>query len=68
MKKKFEITIEERVSQVFEVMAEDEDEAEQIAKQKYSDGAFVLDNSTSTSQQMYIYDTETKKDTGWFDF
>jgi len=68
MKKKFEVTIEERVSQVFDVVAETEDEAEAIARKKYSEGEFVLDNSTVTYQQMFIHNTETGKDIGWFDF
>lgn len=41
-KKKIKVTIEEHISQTFEVEAADTEEAMKIAEQKYKEGEFVL--------------------------
>ena len=41
---KYKVTIEEHISQEFEVEAEDEKQAEDIAIEKYSNEEFVVEN------------------------
>lgn len=42
--KKIKVCLEEIVSQIFEVEAEDEDSAYDIAKEKYAKGEFVIES------------------------
>ena len=49
---KITVTIEEHISQAFEVEADDIGEAMQIAEDKYRSGEFVLDKSCATSRLM----------------
>lgn len=51
---KYTITIEEMVSQDFEVEAATADEAMEIAEQKYRDGEFVLEPGNLVCTQMAI--------------
>lgn len=53
---KYTITIEEMVSQDFEVEAATADEAMEIAEQKYRDGEFVLEPGNLVCTQMAITD------------
>ena len=65
--KKFTITIEETVSEDFEVEAEDAGQAMQIAEEKYDKGEFVLTPGNLVCKQMAI----TKPDnevTEWTEF
>lgn len=65
----FKIIIEEHISQEFEVEASSMEEAEEIAKQKYYDGEFVVDNCNApTAQLMYVEDEETGEHTEWEEF
>ena len=43
---KFKVTIEEHISQQFEVEADDERQAEDVAREKYRSGEFVVDNGS----------------------
>lgn len=52
--KKFAITIEEMVSQEFDVEAETAEEAMEIAEEKYKSGEFVLEPGGLTCKQMAI--------------
>ena len=52
MKKTYYVTIEEIVSQTFEVEADDIGEAMEIAESKYYDGEFVLEPGEVTYKQM----------------
>lgn len=54
MRKKYSITIEEMVSKTFEVFAENDEQAESIAIEKYKSGEFVLDPGNLVSKQMQI--------------
>lgn len=49
---KITVTIEEHISQAFEVQADTIEEAMQIAEDKYSSGEFVLENPCVTAKLM----------------
>ena len=49
---KFTVTIEEHISQAFEVEADTIEEAMQIAEDKYRSGEFVLENPCVTAKLM----------------
>lgn len=66
--KKFEITIEEMVSQTFPMEAQDEDEAMCIAIEKYRNGEFELKQGNLVCTQMEIHDIENDTYTEWFEF
>ena len=63
---KFTVTIEEHISQDFEVEANTLEEAMQIAEDKYYGGEFVLDNSDVTAKLMMADDGN--KQTEWEEF
>lgn len=65
--RKFKITIEETVSDTFEIMAENEKEAEKIAIRLYKSGEIVLEPGYLTSKQMLIED-EKGNCTDWMEF
>lgn len=46
------VTIEEHISQTFEIEADTIEEAMQIAEDKYHNGEFVLENSCVTAKLM----------------
>lgn len=54
MRKKYSITIEEMISKTFEIFAENDEQAENIAIEKYNSGEFVLDPGNLVSKQMQI--------------
>ena len=51
---KFTITIEEMISESFEVEAESADIAMKIAEEKYSNGEFILEPGNVVAKQMAI--------------
>ena len=67
-KKKFIITIEEMVTEDFEVFAKSEEEAEEIATEKYSNGEFVLEPGNLVAKQMQIHNVTEDEYTEWFEF
>jgi hypothetical protein len=66
--KKFVVTIEEMVSQEFEILAKDDEEAMQIAEEKYKNGEFVLSPGNLVCKQMSVRDTETDSECEWVEF
>lgn len=56
--KRFVVTIEEHISQAFEVEANDIEEAMEIAEEKYNDGEFVLEPGNVTTKLMMADDGE----------
>lgn len=65
---KFKITIEEHISQAFEVEATDIGEAMEIAQQKYKTGEFVVEPSTPTAKLMMAEDEYGAECTEWEEF
>lgn len=65
--KTFKITIEEHISQEFEVEATDLEEAMELAQEKYWDGEFVVHPlNTPTARLMLADDGENA--TEWVEF
>lgn len=54
MRNKYSITIEEMISKTFEIFAENDEQAENIAIEKYNSGEFVLDPGNLVLKQMQI--------------
>ncbi len=65
---KYEITIEEMVSEVFEVEADDMKSAMEIAEKKYVSGEFVLEPGNLITKQMCGFCPETDEGTEWSSF
>lgn len=65
---KFKITIEEHISQTFEVEAADIEEAMEIAEEKYNNGEFVLEPGELTAKLMMAEDEDGIETTEWVEF
>lgn len=65
---KFIVTIEEMVSDDFEVLAENYEEAEKIAAEKYKSGEFVLEPGNLVAKQMKIHNITDDVRTDWIEF
>lgn len=65
--KKFKITIEEHVSETFDVEANDIGEAMEIAEEKYYDGEFVLEPG-EVSVRLMMADDGNGDCTEWTEF
>lgn len=65
--KTFKITIEEHISETFEVEANDIGEAMEIAEEKYNDGEFILEPGNVTAKLMMADDGEGEC-TEWTEF
>lgn len=63
---KFKILIEETIAQEFEIEAENEQEALLLAKKKYNEGEFVLDQAEVQYKQMAVATDKDYYD--WFEF
>ena len=61
--KKFKITIEEVVSEEFEVTAESVEDAVRIAEKKYNSGEFVLEPGNLTGKRLSVNDSDK-----WIEF
>jgi hypothetical protein len=66
--KKFKITIEETVSETFDIEAETMEEAMEIAENEYNNGFLVVENPTLVAKQMMAEDEETNEATEWVEF
>lgn len=64
---KFKITIEEHISETFEVEATDIGEAMEIAQEKYRKGEFVLEPGEVTAKLM-MAEGDNGECTEWTDF
>lgn len=65
--KKFKITIEEMISQDFEIEATSLEEAMELAEQQYNDGELVLEPGNLVCKQMQGQD-ENGVYTDWCEF
>ena len=64
---KITVTIEEHISQAFEVEANTLEEAMQIAEQKYNDGEFVVDAFNAPTAKLMMAEN-TYECTEWEEF
>jgi len=64
---KYVVAIEETIVQKFEILAESEDEALDLAVEKYNIGEFVLDHSEIHHKQVALVDDENGS-TEWIEF
>lgn len=67
-KRVFKVTIEEHISQTFEVEAGTIEEAMQIAEQKYDDGEFVVDAFNAPTARLMSADDGNGDCTEWVEF
>ena len=67
-KKVFKITIEEQVSETFEIMATNMDEAMEIAEEQYNNGTIVLEPGNLIAKLMMAEDKKTGECTEWTEF
>ena len=65
---KITVTIEEHISQEFEVEADTLEEAMEIAECKYYDGEFILDNANVNAKLMTAHDKYYDEMTAWEEF
>jgi hypothetical protein len=66
--KKFVVAIEEMVSQEFEIFAKNDEEAMQIAEEKYKNGELVLSPGNLVCKQISVRNTETNLGCEWVEF
>ena len=64
---KITVTIEEHISQAFEVEADTIEKAMQIAEQKYYDGEFVVDSFNAPNAKLMMAD-DGQYQTEWDEF
>jgi len=64
---KFTITIEEIVTETFEVLANNDEQAIGIAIEKYNNGGFVLEPGKLVAKQMAV-ESEGNVSIDWFVF
>ena len=64
---KFTICIEETISETFDIVAKDVDEAIEIATKKYKDGTIILTPGNLVVKQMAVVSPE-QETTEWFEF
>ena len=64
----FKITIEETVSETFDIEAETMEEAMEIAERDYKNGYLVLEPGNLIAKQMMAEDEETDETTEWVEF
>lgn len=65
--KRFVVTIEEHISQAFEVEANDIEEAMEIAEESYNNGGFVLEPGEVTAK-LIMADDGNGDCTDWTEF
>lgn len=65
---KYEITIEESISQTFIVEADNKESAMSIAEKRYYAGEFVLDAAECSHKQMCIHDMKNDSWSEWVEF
>ncbi len=66
MKNKYNVTIEETISKTFEIVAENEKQAKEIAMDKYNSGEFVLAPGELTNKRIQVCDDDILID--WEEF
>ena len=64
----FKITIEETVSETFDIKAETMEAAMEIAEENYNNGDLVLEPGNLVAKQMMAEDEENNEVTEWVEF
>lgn len=67
-KRIIKITIEEQVSETFEIMADNIEEAMEIAEEQYKNGDIALEPGNLVAKLMMAEDEETGEFTDWTEF
>lgn len=67
-KKHFQVTIEETVSDDYSVLADNIEEAKEIAIKKYRECEIVLEPGNIQGKKLIIVDLESNDTTDWIDF
>jgi hypothetical protein len=62
------ITIEETVSNTFEIEENSMDEAVEVAKRKYKTGEFVLEPGNVINRKIHGIEENSEEGTGWIEF
>jgi len=65
---KYTITIEEQISDTFELEANSLEEATEKAIQNYNNAVFVLEPGNVTATYMQAVSEDKKEDSDWFEF
>ncbi|MGN1114348.1 MAG: DpnD/PcfM family protein [Oscillospiraceae bacterium] len=68
MKRKFIVTIEETLSDTYEVYADDAKQAGMIAEEKYKSGEYVLEPGNLLSKKMMVEDPCNDECADWIEF
>ncbi len=66
--KTYYVTIEEHISQTFEVEAEDIGEAMELAEERYHDGEYVLGGDSTVTARLMSADDGNGDCTEWTEF
>lgn len=66
--KKFKVTIEEHISETFEIEAVCIDEAMQIAENRYCSGEYVLGSEASVTARLMSAEGDDGVSTEWTEF
>lgn len=66
--KKYKVTIEEHISETFEIEAVDSEEAMQIAESRYYSGEYVLGSEASVTARLMKVSDGKKDETEWTEF
>lgn len=66
--KLFKVTIEETITDEFEVFASNIEEAGQIAIDKYYNGEILLEPGHLVNKKLFICDEDTNAGKGWMEF
>jgi hypothetical protein len=65
---KFFITIEETISETFEVEENSVDEAVEIAKRKYNSGEFIVESGNVINRMIHCREENSEEGTEWIEF
>lgn len=65
---KVQVTIEETLSQTFEVEANSAEEAMELARERYNSGEYVVETDNVTNRQMEGACEENGEVTSWVEF
>jgi hypothetical protein len=65
---KFFITIEETISETFEIEENSVDEAVEIAKHRYNSGEFIVESGNVVNRMIHGREENSEEGTEWIEF